>query len=57
MLVGAEDAVLIVIGCNVWFKNMWEGGKEVALEVGEQEIRRVGTWRERVVDDQNEVVL
>ncbi len=56
-LVGAEDAVVITVGLDAWFKDGWKGGKEVAPEVEEQEIGRDVTWRERVVDEQNEMVL
>ncbi len=56
-LVGAEDAVFITVGWDVWFKGWWEGGKEETPEAKEQEIRRVVTGRERVVDDQIDMVL
>ncbi len=54
---GAEDAVVVTVGRAVWFESWWEGRKEVAPEAKEQKIGRVGTWRERVVDDRINVVL
>ncbi len=54
---GAEDAVYITVGRDVWFKGRWEGGKEEPPEAKEQESGRVVTGRERVVDDRIDVVL
>ncbi len=54
---GAEDAVVVTDGRVVWFKSWWEGRKEVAPGSKEQEIGRVVTGRERVIDDQINMVL
>ncbi len=56
-LVGAEEALVIAVGRDVWFEGRREGGEEVAPETGEQENGRVVTGRERVDDDRINVVL
>ncbi len=56
-LVVAEDAVVIAVRRDMWFKGRREGGEEVAPETGERENGRVVTGRERGVDDQIELVL
>ncbi len=54
---GAEDAVVITVGWDVWFEGRQEGVNEVVPEAKEQEIGRVVTGRDRVVDDRIDVVL
>ncbi len=41
----------------MWFEGRWDGGNKVGLEGEEQGIGRVVTGREKVADDQINVVL